>query len=149
MTLTARYFSHPFKEEDKDKTQKEIKKLFGLKGLNVGKFESVSFEFMYWRKANAIHKFFVDNVQSGEDNCNEYYVDTDILRELLNIINKILIDKSKAKELLPCQGGFFFGGVEYDDYYFETLKDTKNRLEYLFDNLDKFKRVWFDYRSSW
>ena len=30
---------------------------------------SVSVNAAYWRKANAIHKWFVDNVQDGEDNC--------------------------------------------------------------------------------
>ena len=28
----------------------------------------------YWRKSNQIHKWFVDNVQGGEDNCGDYYV---------------------------------------------------------------------------
>ena len=27
----------------------------------------------YWRKANHIHKWFVDNVQNGEDDCKEYH----------------------------------------------------------------------------
>jgi hypothetical protein len=28
----------------------------------------------YWRKANQIHKWFVDNVQDGKDDCGTYYV---------------------------------------------------------------------------
>jgi len=47
----------------------------------------------YWRKANAIHKWFVDNVQDGNDDCREYYVDIDKLEELLNICKEI---KEKA-----------------------------------------------------
>jgi len=35
---------------------------------------SVSVNAAYWRKVNAVHKWFVDNVQGGEDNCGEYYV---------------------------------------------------------------------------
>ena len=38
----------------------------------------------YWRKANAIHKWFVDNVQEGNDDCREYYVDQTKLQELLD-----------------------------------------------------------------
>ena len=32
-------------------------------------FYSASIEEIYWRKANAIHAWFVDNVQDGEDDC--------------------------------------------------------------------------------
>ena len=28
----------------------------------------------YWRKANHIHKWFVDNVQGGNDDCGDYLV---------------------------------------------------------------------------
>lgn len=38
----------------------------------------------YWRKANAIHKWFVDNVQKGEDDCGRYEVSKENLEELLN-----------------------------------------------------------------
>jgi hypothetical protein len=36
----------------------------------------------YWRKSNQIHAWFVDNVQGGEDNCGEYYVSNDKLKQL-------------------------------------------------------------------
>lgn len=39
----------------------------------------------YWRKANQIHKWFVDNVQDGNDDCKSYYVSTEDLEKLLNI----------------------------------------------------------------
>ena len=32
------------------------------------------FPIITWRKANAIHKFFVDEVQGGNDNCERHYV---------------------------------------------------------------------------
>ena len=35
--------------------------------------KEITFERGYWRKANQIHSWFVENVQNGEDNCNEYY----------------------------------------------------------------------------
>ena len=35
----------------------------------------VSFEAGYWRKASAIHKWFVDNCQEGDDDCGTYLVD--------------------------------------------------------------------------
>ena len=44
----------------------------------------------YWRKANAIHKWFVDNVQKGNDDCGTYYVDRDQLKELVNVCKQVL-----------------------------------------------------------
>jgi len=44
----------------------------------------------YWRKANAIHKWFVDNVQNGEDDCQRYDVTPAQLTELLVTVNTVL-----------------------------------------------------------
>jgi len=48
----------------------------------------------YWRKANQIHKWFVENVQDGNDDCGSYDVSEEKLNELLSICKKI---KSKCK----------------------------------------------------
>ncbi|TFH72401.1 hypothetical protein E3V39_12535 [Gammaproteobacteria bacterium LSUCC0112] len=50
----------------------------------------VSEEVMYWRKANHIHKWFVDNVQKQDDNCESFYVSNDDLNELLKVCNKVI-----------------------------------------------------------
>ena len=47
----------------------------------------------YWRKANAIHNWFVANVQDGVDNCKDYYVGIGDLKRLLD---KCLEVKEKA-----------------------------------------------------
>ena len=114
----------------------------------------------YWRKANAIHQWFVENVQDGNDDCKEYRVSTEKMRELLARVNKVLAaselvpgkvqngytfkdgkevpilvdgkrikDPTVAKELLPTQEGFFFGGTYYDQWYVEDLERTKEILE--------------------
>lgn len=44
----------------------------------------------YWRKANAIHKWFVENVQDGEDDCGRYEVAKEQLEELLDICEEVL-----------------------------------------------------------
>ena len=49
-------------------------------------FDSVG----YWRKANAIHNWFVQNVQNGEDNCAEYPVSKEQLQELLQTCVKVV-----------------------------------------------------------
>jgi hypothetical protein len=44
----------------------------------------------YWRKANAIHKWFVENIQGGVDECQESFVDSGQLYELLGTVNEVL-----------------------------------------------------------
>ena len=97
------------------------------------------FPIITWRKANAIHKFFVDEVQKGNDNCERHYVSRETLQELLDRITAILDTKTpvaremKAEELLPTQSGFFFGTEEYDDWYYKDLEETKKILEKVFE----------------
>jgi hypothetical protein len=49
----------------------------------------VKFEVGYWRKANHIHKWFVDNVQNGKDDCEEYYVSKKDIENLLNVCKSV------------------------------------------------------------
>ena len=90
----------------------------------------------YWRKANAIHQWFVDNCQGGEDDCRLAYVSYESLSELLNDVKSVLDNHELAEELLPTQEGFFFGSTAYDDYYWEDLEETKEQLEFIFSNLN-------------
>jgi hypothetical protein len=91
--------------------------------------EPVDEQFAYWRKANAIHAWFVDNVQDGNDDQRDYKVSIEQLQELLDVVDEVLNDREKASELLPTRLGFFFGSDEYDEYYFKDLEDTKDILE--------------------
>ena len=77
-----------------------------------------------WRKANAIHKWFVDNVQDGVDECQTASVTKEQLQQLLNIVKQVQADHTLASALLPTESGFFFGNTEYDEYYFEDLDST-------------------------
>ena len=58
--------------------------------INLNKVSVIIEDAGYWRKANHIHRWFVENVQDGEDDCGEYYVERDKLQELLDICNEIL-----------------------------------------------------------
>ena len=44
----------------------------------------------YWRKANAIHNWFVTNVQNGVDDCGKYSVSKDMLESLRDTAQKVL-----------------------------------------------------------
>lgn len=106
-----------------------------------------SVEVAYWRKANGIHQWFVDNCQDGNDDCRAAYVSREKLTELLNICKQITADNSLAEELLPTQSGFFFGSTEYDEWYFNDIESTITELEaVLADTPDDW---WFEYQSSW
>jgi len=78
----------------------------------------------YWRKANQIHNWFVQNVQNGSDDCWEYEVTKSQLEELLEKVKICLDTPTRADTLLPTTSGFFFGNTDYDYWYFEQLKDT-------------------------
>jgi len=97
--------------------------------LDFGEVSEISTEVAHWRKADAIHQWFVDNVQNGEDNCSEYYVPTDLLIELRDTCTAVLADPSRAGELLPPQGGVSFGGTEIDDGYLDDLRYTVEVLD--------------------
>jgi hypothetical protein len=101
----------------------------------------------YWRKANQIHKWFVDHVQDGNDNCEEYRVTREQLQLLLDTCKIVLIDREEASQLLPVQEGFFFGSYEYNEYYFSDIQDTIEQLEKV---LTEYPEDWdFKYQSSW
>ena len=56
--------------------------------IDSSKVKYVEEEVGYWRKANAIHSWFVKNVQNGNDDCGEYWVDIDTLKELSIVTGK-------------------------------------------------------------
>ena len=100
----------------------------------------------YWRKANQIHAWFVNNVQGGNDNCGEYYVSHEKLKDLLDLVNRALAERNP--NLLPPQEGFFFGGTDIDEWYWKDLMDTINQLQPIIDRPD-FENLSFYYQSSW
>lgn len=71
--------------EPKDRFDISIKQGGKKSAIPTDKIVYIITEAMYWRKANAIHKWFVDNVQGGEDDCGEYYVDPEQLKQLLDL----------------------------------------------------------------
>ena len=105
-------------------------------------------DIMYWRKANAIHSWFVQNTQDGVDECQESYVSKEQLEELASICEQVV--KTKDSELLQPSGGFFFGSTDVDEYYFKEVKHTAEELrKVLAEEVPKGQFVSFYYRASW
>lgn len=98
----------------------------------------------YWRKANQIHGWFVDNVQDGEDDCDEYPVSRETLQNLRDLCKQAIA--SKDPDILPRVSGFFFGSNEVDDWYWGDLEDTVKTLDRVLSYPDDIR---FYYQSSW
>ena len=103
----------------------------------------------YWRKANAIHKWFVDHCQDGVDDCRHQYVSRDQLEELRDLCRQLLVNKStdEAVKKLPSQSGFFFGSTEYDSYYWDDVAQTEKMLTEILEEPNMGSH--FEYHSSW
>lgn len=73
----------------------------------------------YWRKANAVHQWFVNNIQDGIDDCRSYYVSAEQLQALLDTVNKVL----EASELV--EGKVANGQTFKDGKFVPILEDGK------------------------
>jgi hypothetical protein len=153
MYLHAKRYIAAWQENGDDKIAAEIQKLFPELdgkhddfGENISVIKGVTAQIGYWRKANAIHNWFVDNVQEGEDNCRPYYVSLEQLEELKHVCETVLADPARAEELLPTANGFFFGSTDYNEYYIDDLKHTIDVI----NECLKLPKSWdFEYYSSW
>ena len=106
---------------------------------------TINYEYAYWRKANQIHRWFVDTVQDGEDDCGYYEVTSEQLMDLTDLCKQVLNKRTtdSADATLPTCAGFFFGGTDYDNYYFEDLENTVKQLAEVKPN------EVYTYTSSW
>ena len=133
----------------------------------------------YWRKANQIHNWIVNNVQDGVDDCGTYEVTKDKLEELLEVceyVKKIAIledgkvtngatlengkwvDNYVDGKVIVNQGVIkallpttsgFFFG--HTDYDDYYMEDVDNTIEILEKVLSEtdFEKEMISYHSSW
>jgi hypothetical protein len=104
-------------------------------------------EVMYWRKANAIHLWFVENVQDGIDECEPHDVSVHQLEILRENCARIIADSELAEDVLPTGSGFFFGSTDYDEYYYDEITRTVEELDKILEQVDSDEQ--FIYCSSW
>lgn len=128
--------------------------------INFNRVQTIIEKIGYWRKANQIHNWFVQNVQDGEDDCMEHRVSREQFQSLLDDVNTVLNardtpeEKSAIEDLLPPTSGFFFGSNEIDDWYWQDVETTKHLIQSVLDEMDedeKNSESWVDYyyQSSW
>jgi hypothetical protein len=97
-------------KENSPALYEEIKPFVTVRGKYC-KWESIFEEVGYWRKANAIHRWFVENVQDCVDDCGRYEVSKEQLEDLLSVC-KLVKEKSNLKEGMITNGYIFENGVK-------------------------------------
>ena len=115
-----------------------------------------TFTVMYWRKANAIHSWFVRECQDGIDQCQEVYVSLDNLRELRDACAAVVkhdFNPAIVEEFLAPADGFFFGSTKIDDWYKDDVINTRDRLNAIIAMAEEDELngnyITFSYQSSW
>lgn len=111
-------------------------------------YPTISVNIAYWRKANAIHQWFVAHCGDGVDECQDIDVSLDDLRKLKDICKSILEapnDIDLMESLLPPQDGFFFGGTDLKDRdtinaYLDDVRYTNDMLSEEFRIVDEFNK---------
>jgi hypothetical protein len=88
----------------------------------------------------------VENCQDGVDDCRQTYVSREKLLELKKVCESTLLHPALASADLPTSAGFFFGTYDYDEWYFEGLKETIEIVDRCLEMPDEWD---FYYQSSW
>lgn len=97
----------------------------------------------YFRKVNCIYAYFQERLEDEACFVNEYDL-KDIIDRCDQILKGVNLRKEipyeaikRGEELLPTQGGFFFGSTEYDKWYFAHVKDIRKQMKKLLRKFDK------------
>lgn len=121
------------------------KPFFPLFKYSFGEYYSIFHEACYWRKFNALHNWFVNNLQDGVDDSGHYELTIEKVNECLDVLKET--KETKNSRLLEPKSGFFFGSTSIDQYYWRDIDDAIKQLE------DLLQKDWnayrFFYHSSW
>lgn len=145
------------------------------KGKDLWDFDN---ELIYWRKANQVHKFFCDNGKEIEPQYSYRVLKSDLeelLNRCIKILEVAKIEKDTIQngyyiengkmipnleegttivnpeeiaKILPTCRGFFFGSTDYNQWYLDDIKYTKEELENVLPTID-FDTEDVYYLASW
>ena len=65
------------------------------------------------------------------------FTDKEDIDDIIERCERVLDNHSLASTLLPTQSGFFFGGTDYDKWYFDDVKDCLKQMKKYRKLLDK------------
>lgn len=78
----------------------------------------------YFRKANFVYAFFSNKLEN-----ERAWVTKEDLKDLIDRCERVLVNHTLAKELLPTKEGDFFGSTKYDELYFNDVKDCLKQMK--------------------
>lgn len=91
-----------------------------------------NFEFLaYFRKVNFLFEFFSGSLNEDETTA---VITRWEMEELIEKCEFVLNNRDKASEILPTCDGFFFGSLDYDDYYFESVAKVLLSFQVILEN---------------
>lgn len=133
MYLTKKTYVKNWSHMSEDEKHKITVKRGGKirKDIKPERISSIEESVAYWRKANQIHNWFVDNVQDGVDDCKEYYVDETQLEELLELCKKVKQSTEMVEDMIENGYTFENGQKKYNYVDGKRLKDTSVAEELL------------------
>ena len=101
--------------ELKEKLDKQVEKFF--EDYNA-----------YFRKVNFIFYYFEKTIGTMHGQWFAFVTPEDV-DDLIDRCERVLKDHKLACKLLPVQDGFFFGSIDYDDWYFSDVKDCLKQMK--------------------
>lgn len=122
------------------KTPDEVSEVFNAHGEKMFAFYDA-----YFRKVNFIYRYFSEYLEN--ESCA---VSKSHIADLISICKDVLKhegDEDYASENLPTTSGFFFGSTEYNEYYFEDVKDCLKQMTKLYKSMGDDDFVLWDF--SW
>ena len=146
--LCMRTCMHPQKPKYADQLPypSDCNSIIIIKPWEYCKHWTVSVNIGYWRKASAVHGWFVERVQDGEDDCGDYCVS---LEQLYELRNRVQMSLHGERELEPVDG-FFFGHNNDDEWYRmymnHTITLTNSAIDMYYRQHNELS---IHYRSSW
>lgn len=106
----------------------------------------------YFRKVNFIYEFFEEDINHDNELA---LVNAEDIQRLINVCKDTLDAHKKndaegmayAMANLPTRSGFFFGSTEYDDWYWNDVKDCIKQMKQLHKKLKEGDKVLISF--SW
>lgn len=94
-------------------------------------------ERFYFRKVNCIYGYCANRnlIEDGEVAMLDHEQMLDILNRAKEILSQPTKEEQleKGKELLPTQGGFFFGNTYYNEWYLNDIAEIVGKLRCMLD----------------